>query len=81
MPDIRVKLNHSAVRQLLRSGDVEADLVRRGRAIAAAAGEGYETQPWVGRNRTRVTIRTATTEARIDEATDHSLMRAIGAGR
>lgn len=78
---VRIQLRSAGVRELLRSGDVESYLVGRGRAIAAAAGPGHEVQPWVGRNRARVTVRTATYEARKAEAVDHALTKAIGAGR
>lgn len=79
--NVRVELHRQAVRQLLRSNTVLADLERRGRAIAAAAGPGHEVQPYVGRNRARVTVRTATDEARRAEATDRRLTAAINAGR
>lgn len=79
--DVRIELNRQAVRQLLRSDEVLADLERRGRAVAAAAGPGHEVQPYVGRNRARVTVRTATDEARHAEATGRRLTAAIHAAR
>lgn len=77
----RVVLNRQAVRQLLRSTDVLADLERRGRQVAAAAGPGHEVQPYIGRNRARVTVRTATDDARRAEATGRRLTAAINAAR
>lgn len=79
--DIRIELDRQAVRHLLRSDEILADLERRGRAIAGAAGPGHEVQPYVGRNRARVTVRTATDEARRAEATDRRLTAAITAAR
>lgn len=78
---VKFKLNSDGVRALLKSPGVLADLERRGRAIAAAAGEGVEVESVIGPNRAHVTVRTATTEARISEATDRTLTRAIDAGR
>lgn len=78
---VRVKLNSRAVRDLLRSDAVRADLERRARAIAAAAGPGFEADSDVGPNRARVSVRTATTEAMQAEASGRALTRAIDAGR
>lgn len=78
---VKIKINHDAVRQLLTGGDIETIMVGLGRKIASAAGEGVEVKSWVGRNRVRVTVRTATPEAMLDEAKNRSLTRAVGAGR
>jgi len=78
---MRFVLNSKGVRSLLRGAEVQADLERRGRAVAAAAGPGHDVQTWVGRNRARVTVRTATAEARRAEATARRLTRAIDAAR
>ena len=79
--DVRVRLNSHGVRELLRSGDVLADLTGRATAIASAAGEGYEADSAVGRTRARASVRTATPEAVRAESRDKTLTRAIGAGR
>lgn len=76
-----VKLNHSAVRDLLRSPDVMADLQRRGQRIAAAAGPGHEVEAFQGRNRNRVTVRTTTNDAAIAEQAHKTLTNAVKAGK
>ena len=83
MPVIRVKINSAGARAILRSAKVQADLERRGRAIAAAAGGGddFEVETRVGANRVRTSVRTATHEGRKAEAEDRALTRAIDAGR
>lgn len=81
MPLYRIKLNHKGVRALLRSPQVLADLERRARAIAAAAGPGHRVESGVGRNRARAAVVTETPEARHAEATERNLTRAIDAGR
>jgi hypothetical protein len=78
---VLVKLNHNGVRQLLQSPGVLAELKRRGERIAAAAGPGFEAEGFVGRNRARVTVRTATVEAMVAQAEDDVLTKAIPAGR
>jgi hypothetical protein len=81
MASIRVKLNKQGVRQLLTSAAAQADLDRRARRIAAAAGPGFEAESTPSPARAHATVVTGTTEARIAEATDRALTRAIDAGR
>lgn len=79
---IRVDIYRKGVRELLRSQEiVDKVLLPKGRRIDAAAGPGHEVQVWIGRNRARVTVRTATTEARLAEAKNRNLTRAIEAAR
>lgn len=78
---VKIELNRSAVRDLLRSPEMAGNLAGRGQAIARAAGAGHEVQTFIGRNRARVTVRTATTAARVAEAKSRRLTSAIDAGR
>lgn len=77
----RIVLNRKGVRQLLRSPEVLADLDRRAKQIAAAAGSGMEPSAMVGKGRARASVITATSGAREAEATRRALTRAIDAGR
>lgn len=81
MSRVRIELNRAGVRELLTSPAVRADLERRARAIAAAAGSGMEVDSEIGRNRARASVRTATNAAMRREATERALTRAIDAGR
>lgn len=81
MAQVRVELNHAGIRQMLQSPEVEAELLRRAKLIAAAAGPGFEPDSEVGRSRARASVITATFEARLDEARNHTLERAMDAGR
>lgn len=81
MARIRIALNRKSVRSLLSSPAVAADLERRARAIAAAAGPGHRVESAIGRNRARAAVITDTAEAAFAEATGRSLTRAIDAGR
>lgn len=81
MAVVKVKIKPGAVPKLLRSAEVLADLERRGQAIARVAGPGMECDTYVGANRARATVRTATGEARRAEARSRSLTSAIDAGR
>lgn len=77
----RFVLNRSAVRQLLRSQPVQAELKRRAEKIAAAAGPDHEVEVFVGKNRARATVRTTTIQAAIEQSAHENLSRAIEAGK
>ena len=81
MANVRIVLNRQGVREMLQSRRVLADMERRARAIADAAGPGHVVDSEIGRNRARASVRTATFEAMHAESTDHTLTRAIDAGR
>lgn len=76
-----IKLNRKAVRELLRSPAVRAELERRAQAIANAAGEGMETDSETGATRARAVVFTASVDAMMAEAKQRALTRAIDAGR
>lgn len=77
---VRIKLNPAGVAQLLTDPGVAADIERRTRAVAAAAGPGMEASMG-GRKRARGSVITATGTARRAEASDRALTRALDAGR
>lgn len=81
MADVKVTLNRSGIRALLRSTEVENDLRRRAERIAAAAGDGMEADSSIGANRARASVRTATFEAMRAEADGRALSAALDAGR
>jgi hypothetical protein len=80
-PKVIVKINRAAVRELLKSKEVEADLERRARKIAAAAGPGMEVAVDQAANRARVVVYTDGIDAILAETYHQSLTRAIDAGR
>lgn len=77
-----LEMNDEAFVAILQSPEVEADLVRRGNAIAAAAGKGS----WVVHTgntptRARVSVGTGDFAAMHAEATSRALTSALDAGR
>lgn len=78
---VKVKVNRAGVRALLQSDEVRDDLTRRANSISAAAGPGHRVESEVGPNRARVAVITDTIEARISEARNRTLTRAVDAGR
>jgi len=78
----RVEINDAAAMALLNSPEIMADLVRRGNAIARAAGDGkFDVSEGYTPTRARVSIGTADHAARYAEATKRSLTSALDAGR
>lgn len=84
MPEIAagvVVVNSRRVGQLLRSQQTLDRLAARAERIAAAAGPGYAVERWVGVHRARATVVTQTFDAMRDSAQNHTLLKAIDAGR
>lgn len=79
MADVEIK--KGAIEQILKSQAVKADLLRRAKAIAAAAGPGHEASTWDGTTRARASVRTTTPEAMRMESYHQTLTRSIDAGR
>lgn len=78
---VKIVLNRKGIRDLLRSNEVKADLERRARNIASAAGPGHVVDSEVGPDRARASVRTDSIDAMVDEANNHNLTRAFDAGR
>lgn len=78
---VKIELNKDAIRDLLRSADVEHELMDRGEAIARAAGDGHVVDSFQGHDRVHVVVRTETHEAKLAEAEDRNLTRSIDAAR
>lgn len=77
-----MEIDDAVARELLKSPEVRADLLRRAHAIEAAAGNGsYDVTPSTTPSRARVSVGTADYAARKAEATDRALTRALDAGR
>jgi hypothetical protein len=78
---VRVDVDGKAVRDLLTSREVEAELRTHAERIARQAGPGHRVESSRRGNRARAAVLTDTVEAMVAEATDHNLLRAVDAGR
>ncbi|QDG88865.1 hypothetical protein [Pseudarthrobacter sp. NIBRBAC000502770] len=78
----KLEINDSQFIAILKSPEVQAELLRRGNAIAAAAGDGtFDVTASFTPTRARVSVGTADYAARKSEATTRSLTSALDAGR
>lgn len=75
-----VVLNQRAVRAFLRGeeGRIVSELSRRAERVLHAAGKGYETENYVGRNRARSEVRSI---APVGTRAQQTLAGALQAGR
>ena len=78
MSSVQFKLDSDGARALLRSPQMQAEMRRRAEAIARAAGPGFVVSSSVGANRARASVTARTREARLRQAREHVLERAIG---
>ncbi len=81
---VRLQLNSAGFKDLLNSEAVRAELMRRGEAIAEAAGgeaAGFVAEESVAPDRVAVQVSTTTFAARAREARDRTLLSALDAGR
>lgn len=77
---ITIELNDEGIQALLKGAEVQAAVASRiGAAMSAVGGTdaGYKSEVYVGRDRVRGQIWTATGEAMQDEAENRTLTRAI----
>jgi hypothetical protein len=86
---VRVVLNPAGIANLLKTDPgIAADLKARSEAIKDKADSGVQGQGphhaanvWTGKDRQRATVRTVSRAAKVAEAEDHNLMKALDAGR
>lgn len=78
---VRIELDHDGIRQLLSSAPIAAECEKAAEKIAARAGDGFVVLParelGFGGGRVGYAVKTDTEEARIAEATDKVLSRAV----
>lgn len=78
--NIRIELDKKGIARFLKSDEVQEDMLKRAQAIADRSGPGYVADSGVGHDRAYGVVRTDTIEAMRDNATNHTLLRALHAG-
>jgi hypothetical protein len=84
MAIVTVKINRQAIREILRSDRVLADLTRRAAAVAAATSTGdltYQVRSDTGRHRARAAVIAAGARTNAHELAHHDLARTIDHAR
>lgn len=76
--NLKVKLISSGVRAMLKSSEMQAVLKDQADAIVQRCGDGYEIDPYIGKRRANVSIRTKTAEAVKDNSENNTLLKSLG---
>lgn len=77
MNNIKVKLNHSGVREMLKSAEMQSLLAERAQAVVNRLGDGYAADPYVGKNRANVSIHPETAKAFRETYKENSILKAL----
>jgi hypothetical protein len=82
MAQVRIKLNLRGFRELRTSPEMDAEILRRARRVAQAAGPGFVAEQSPGVNRARAVVVPDSAEAALETARNPSvLIGALSAGR
>ncbi len=77
MAKTKIVLNSAGVREMLKSPEMQAMLSERAQAIAKRAGNGYETDVFVGKNRANASVFASTGKAARDDMKNNTLLKAV----
>ena len=77
MDKIRIELNRDAVRNMLRSSEMQSICREHAERIASNAGDGYNVDTYVGKNRCNAQVSTVTDEAYRDNLQNNTLLRGL----
>lgn len=67
--------------ELMKSGPMKRDLLRRAKRVKESAGDGFEESVYDGKSRARASVITGTLAARRKQSKDNVLQRSLNAGR
>lgn len=78
MSKVKIELNSSGIRDLLRSSDMMACVVGFAEEVAQKAGNDYEISQYVGSGRVNASVNTASVDAYQDNLDNNTLLKAMG---
>lgn len=74
---MKFKLDSAGVRELMKSAEMQAILTEEASAIQNRAGDGYEQDIYVGKNRANAMVRASTYQAKKDNLKNNTLLKAL----
>ena len=77
MSNFVFKLNRAGVRELLKSQEMQGILKEHATTIKGRAGDGYEQDIYVGKNRANAMVKAGTFKARKDNSKNNTLLKAV----
>lgn len=77
MAKVKVVLNRSGVRALLKSEEMKAACAQEARTVCDRCGTGYATDTYTGKSRVNAMVWADTAEARQDNAENNTILKAL----
>ncbi|MDT2848763.1 hypothetical protein P7H60_06275 [Vagococcus carniphilus] len=77
MSKMKFKLNNTGVGALLKSDEMQNVLKNRATAIKKRAGDGYEQDVYIGKNRANAMVSATTYQAKRDNMKNNTLLKAV----
>ncbi|AJD83096.1 hypothetical protein [Streptococcus phage Str-PAP-1] len=77
MSDFIFKLNRSGVAELMKSQAMQSVLKEHATTIKDRAGDGYEQDIYVGKNRANAMVKAESFKARKDNSENNTLLKAV----
>lgn len=77
MAKVKFQLNRAGVRELLRSGEMMGICQEYAQGIQNRAGDGYEADTYIGKNRVNAMVYAATQKAKRDNLENNTLLKAV----
>lgn len=77
MAKVKVTLNRSGVRALLKSEEMKAACAEKAQTVRARCGTGYATDTYTGKTRVNAMVWADTAQARRDNAENNTLLKAL----
>lgn len=78
---VTVQLNHAAVGQLLKGGEIQGLLRQYADSVQSSAGDGYESSIIYGKNRCWAEVTSATPHAYYSNLKHNTLLKALGSAK
>ena len=77
MSKLKLKLNRSGVKELLKSQEMQALLVLKASGIKERCGEGYSQDVHVGKNRANAMVWAETPQAKAENSENNTILKAV----
>ena len=77
MSNFVFKLNRKGVAELMKSQEMQGVLKEHATTIKNRAGEGYEQDVYVGKNRANAMVKAETFKAKKDNSKNNTLLKAV----
>lgn len=74
---MEIILDTAAIRDFLRSEEMQNLVKEHAEAVKKRAGDGYEVNVYVGKNRCNASVEAKTAAAKLDNALNNTLLKAV----